>query len=207
MPGRAICGFCGLLPIQWAWPGTCPPPGPTASQSPARRRPPQQSRLSVLLAASGPVRGRRSGLLWMHSSLESVLGSWHIYTSPKTLADKENGKSQIFTLLHELFKIGNSLAVQSLGSGTFTIKGPVQPLVRELRSCKLHGVATNQIKSTTLFCSSGFQNPWSPAPAAETLVSLAGNCLMPTLPPTLAWQEGRPGWHVTVLPLSTRPAG
>ena len=27
---------------------------------------------------------------------------------------------------------------------------------------------------------------------------------MPTSPPTLAWQEGRPGWCITVLPLSNR---
>ena len=43
--------------------------------------------------------------------------------------------------LNNIFYLGNSLAVQWLGLGTFTAGAQVQSLVRELRSCKLCGVA------------------------------------------------------------------
>ena len=41
--------------------------------------------------------------------------------------------------------VGNSLAVQRLGLSTFTVVARVQSLVRELRSCKPHGV-TKKLK-------------------------------------------------------------
>ena len=43
------------------------------------------------------------------------------------------------------FTLGNSLAAQWLGLGTFTAKGLVQFLVEELKSCKLHHKKINKI--------------------------------------------------------------
>lgn len=87
---------------------------------------------------------------WLWEALESPLDTLLFRKCPWLLAHirvpqntQVNGKSQIFTSLHELFKIGTPLAVQWLGSGTFTTKGAVQPLVGEVRPCKLRGAAKN----------------------------------------------------------------
>ena len=45
---------------------------------------------------------------------------------------------------------GNSLSVQWLGLSAFTAVAQVQSLVRELRSCKLCGVAKKKKKKTNL---------------------------------------------------------
>ena len=44
------------------------------------------------------------------------------------------------SLLKDL-SLGNSLAVQYLGLGAFTVRAQIRSLVRELRSHKMHGAA------------------------------------------------------------------
>ena len=52
----------------------------------------------------------------------------------------------------------NSLAVQWLGLGAFTVVARVQSLVWELRFCKLHGVAKNTYKVLSQKISSLYQD-------------------------------------------------
>ena len=69
------------------------------------------------------------------------------------------GERQVTLQLEQKYKeLGSSLVAQWLGFQAFTTMAWVQPLVRELRSCKLYSTAKKKEKVENYISSSDFRN-------------------------------------------------